>query len=226
MPVTRADVLQVLSENPEFNRFQIADVLGVSEQTVDRRLKNNNVRGGKYAVQTRVKLVGPVIEEAARASGLFLYDRRVWVKDACWENSRWHSNSYRSVDEFEYVYVFWKPGITKVDRQRLEPHEWSEWGSRGVWRIRSVRSNDDHEAKFPLELPTRLIHLLTDPDDVVLDCFVGSGTTAVAALLHQRRYIGIEILPAYARLARQACKANWRVQEISVHPETIFNGQV
>ena len=47
-------------------------------------------------------------------AGFYLYDRRVWVKDACWENSRWHSLSYRSVDEFEYIYIFWKPGITTI----------------------------------------------------------------------------------------------------------------
>jgi len=48
-----------------------------------------------------------------------------------------------------------------------------------VWQIPSVRANDDHEAKFPIELPLRTIRMLTDPDEIVLDCFMGSGTTAV-----------------------------------------------
>lgn len=205
LPVTRADILSVLEQHPDYDRYQIAKVLGVSEQTVDRRMKNNNVRGGKYAPQTRVKLVGGLLEEAAYEAGLYLYDRRVWVKDPTWENSRWHTNSFRSIDEFEYLYFFWKPGITKVDRSRLSKEEWPEWGSRGVWYIPSVRANDTHEAKFPLELPRRLIRLLTDPDDVVLDCFVGSGTTAAAALLEGRRFIGIEKEATYVRLARAAC---------------------
>jgi site-specific DNA-methyltransferase (adenine-specific) len=205
LPVTREDILRVLQQHPDYDRYQIAKVLGVSEQTVDRRMKNNNIRGGKYAPQTRVKLVGALLEEAAYGAGLFLYDRRVWVKDPAWENSRWHTNSFRSVDEFEYLYFFWKPGITKVDRQRIRKEEWSEWGSRGVWYIPSVRANDTHEAKFPLELPRRLIRLLTDPNDIVLDCFVGSGTTAVAAILEGRRYLGIEKISKYVRLARAAC---------------------
>src|SRR5262249_60115911 len=140
-------------------------------------------------------------------AGLYLYDRRVWVKDAAWENSRWHTNSYRSVDEFEYLYIFWKPGITKVDRQRLSQEEWVEWGSRGVWHFPSVRANDDHEAKFPLELPRRVIRLLTEAGDTVLDCFMGSGTTAVAAILEDRHFIGIDKMVKHVKLARRSCEA-------------------
>lgn len=203
--ITRELVLATMAAHPGLNRQQIADLLGCSEQTVDRRLKGNNIRGGKYETQTRVKLVGGLLEQMALDAGLYLYDRRVWVKDAAWENSRWHSNSYRAVDEFEYVYIFWKPGITVVDRDRLTKEEWVNWGSRAVWMFPSVRANDDHEAKFPLELPRRLIRLLTEPQEIVLDCFVGSGTTAVAAIQENRRYIGIEIEAQYAELARQAC---------------------
>jgi DNA modification methylase len=204
LPVTREDVLRVLERNPGFDRYQVAESLGVSEQTVDRRLKDNNIRGGKHATQTRVNLVGGFLDEAARAAGLYLYDRRVWVKDPCWENSRWHTNSYRAVDEFEYVYIFWKPGITKIDRRKLSREEWVEWGSRAVWTFPSVRANDDHEAKFPLELPRRLIRLLTEPGDLVLDCFLGSGTSGVAARLEGRHFIGIEKERKYAALARRA----------------------
>ncbi len=205
LPVTRDDVLSVLAKDPNLNRYQIAALLGVSEQTVDRRLKNNNVRGGKYAPQTRVKLVGGLIEEAAYGAGLYLYDRRIWVKDPAWENSRWHTNSLRAVDEFEYLYFFWKPGITRVDRNRISREEWAEWGSRGIWQIPSVRTNNDHEAKFPIELAKRVIRLLSDPGDTILDCFVGSGTTAAAAIETKRHFLGIERLPKYVRLARKNC---------------------
>lgn len=128
------------------------------------------------------------------------------MKDAAWENSRWHTMSYRAVDEFEYVYIFWKPGQTKVDKDRLTKDQWIEWGSRAVWSIPSVRANDDHEAKFPIELPKRLIQLLTDPSDIVLDCFAGSGTSAVAAILSGRRFIGVEFLPKYVELASRALR--------------------
>ena len=208
--VTRERVLQAMREHPEMNRHQLADLLGCSEQTIDRRLNGNNVRGGKYDSQTRIRIVGGLIDEWAAAAGFYAYDRRVWVKDACWENSRWASLSYRAVDEFEYLYVFWKPGVTKVDRSRLSRDEWREWGSRGVWTFPSVRQNDDHEAKFPVELPTRVIRLLTDPGEVVLDCFMGSGTTAVAAARLNRRYVGIELRPEYVETARRRVAAERR----------------
>jgi len=201
--VTREDVLKAQQKHPDYNRYQLAELLGCSEQTVDRRLKGNNIRGGKYSTQTRVKICGGLMEEFAIHAGFFTYDRRIWLKDPAWENSRWASLSYRAVDEFEYLYFFWKPGITTVDRKRLSADEWKKWGSRGVWSIASVRSNGDHEAKFPLELPRRVIRLLTDPKDVVLDCFMGSGTTAVAALSEDRSYLGIDKEKKYVRLAKR-----------------------
>lgn len=199
--VTKEAILAAMAAHPEWDKHDLARHFACSEQTVERRLKGNNIRGGKRSPQTKVKLVGGLLEAWAEAAGLYLYDRRIWVKDPAWANSRWHTTSYRSVDEFEYIYIFWKPGVTKVDRGRLAPGEWGAWGSRGVWYIPSVRKNDDHEAKFPKELPLRLIRLLTDPGDLVLDPFLGSGTTAVAALELGRRFIGIEKEPRYYALA-------------------------
>lgn len=204
--ITEEDVRAAQAKYPNYNRRQLAKVLGCSEQTVDRRLHGNNIRGGKYNTQTRVKIVGGMLEEMAIDAGLFPYDRRIWVKDPSWANSNWTTNSYRAVDEFEYVYIFWKPGVTKVDRNRLKKEEWTEWGSRAIWNIRSVSRNDDHEAKFPLELPRRLIKLLSDENDTILDCFMGSGTSAMAALLEKRHYIGIEKEKKYVQLAEKNIK--------------------
>ena len=65
-------------------------------------------------------------------------------------------------------------------------------------------SNKSHPATFPLELPHWFIRLFTKPDDIVLDPFVGSGTTAIAAKRAGRHYIGIEILPEYVEMARSS----------------------
>ena len=204
--VTHEQVLNAKRKHPHYNRNQLAELLGCSEQTIDRRLNGNNIRGGKYESQTRVKIVEGMIEKFSIEAGLYLYDRRVWVKDAAWENSKWHTISYRSVDEFEYIYVFWKPGITTVDRNRLSRKEWVHWGSRGVWHIPSVRANDDHEAKFPIELPRRLVQMLTSINDIVLDPFIGSGSSAIAAFLEKRRYIGIDKEEKYVKMSRYSLK--------------------
>lgn len=199
--LTRESILSLLAENPGMKRQDVAKYFNCSEQTIDRRLNGNNVRGGKHGTQSRVKIVGGMVEAWALEAGFYPYDRRIWVKDAAWENSRWTSLSYRAVDEFEYVYIFWKPGITRFDRDRLSADEWKNWGSRGVWYFPSVRANDDHEAKFPIELPARIIKLFSDENDTILDCFMGSGTSAIAAIKEKRQYIGIELQPEYVQLA-------------------------
>ncbi len=58
-------------------------------------------------------------------------------------------------------------------------------------------SNKNHSAIFPIELPTWFIKLFTNENDVVLDPFMGSGTTAVACVLNRRKYIGIELKDEY-----------------------------
>ena len=214
--VTEEDVRNAKKEHPDFNRHQLAELLGCSEQTIQRRLEGNNIRGGKYQTQTRVKVVGGMLEEYALEAGLYLYDRRIWVKDPAWANCNWTSNSYRSVDEFEYLYVFWKPGETRVDRKRISQKEWGEWGSRAIWNIKSVQRNDDHEAKFPIELPRRAIRLFTDKGDIVLDCFMGSGTTALAAIEEDRKYIGIDIKQEYVSLSKKNIKEHTKQETLAL----------
>lgn len=200
--VTREMVLEAKLANPDMSRYELASLLGCSEQTIDRRLNGNNIRGGKYETQTRLNLVGGYLQDCAVQCGLYPYDHRIWVKDPAWANCKWTSNSLKAVDEFEDLYVFWKPGQQIIDRKKLTQAEWREWGMRGVWYINSVRANDDHEAKFPFELASRVIRLYSDRGDVVLDPFMGSGTTALAAIKTGRRFVGIEKEAAYIRLAQ------------------------
>ena len=201
--VTREQVLEAHRRYPEESRYELAARLGCSEQTVQRRLQHNNIRGGKTAVSTKVLLTGAMLAQWAEESGLYLYDRRVWHKDPCWANGRWHASTYRSVDEFEYLYVFWKPGIVTYERDRLSSHEWAQWGSRGVWKLASVSRNDRHEAEFPEKLAERAIRLLTPEKGTVIDPFVGSGTTTAVARKLGRRWLGIELDQAQAQAARR-----------------------
>ena len=64
-------------------------------------------------------------------------------------------------------------------------------------------SNRNHSAAFPIDLPTWFIRLFTHEHDVVLDPFVGSGTTAIACVRTKRHFVGIELKSEYAELARQ-----------------------
>lgn len=73
-----------------------------------------------------------------------------------------------------------------------------------VWEMPSESANRvGHPAPFPVELPLRLIELYTYRGDLVLDPFIGSGTTAVAALRSGRRYVGYDTETEYVRNAEQ-----------------------
>jgi DNA modification methylase len=73
-----------------------------------------------------------------------------------------------------------------------------------IWRIQPESARRvGHPAPFPVEVPRRCIELLTYRDDVVLDPFMGSGSTAVAAVRADRRYVGYDTDPAYVALAEK-----------------------
>ena len=73
-----------------------------------------------------------------------------------------------------------------------------------------------HPAPFPVELPQRLIDLYTYEGDVVLDPFMGSGTTAVAAVRTGRHYLGYDTDEAYVKAARE--RADAEVARVQADP--------
>lgn len=74
-----------------------------------------------------------------------------------------------------------------------------------IWDIPNVKANHIektcHPCQFPVELIERLVLSLTNPGDWVLDPYMGVGTTAIASLMHNRKSIGAEIIPAYVKIA-------------------------
>jgi DNA modification methylase len=102
----------------------------------------------------------------------------------------------RTVPEWEYLWIWKKEGERRppsgTSDSLLSKADWLDY-RRGIWRIESVDANDDHPAKFPEELPGRVIDAYTYPGDTVLDPFMGSGTTAVAAIHRGRDYVGFEL---------------------------------
>ena len=63
------------------------------------------------------------------------------------------------------------------------------------------------KATFSLDIPSRAIKILTYKNDIILDPFMGSGTSAVAAEINDRRWLGIELSPNYAEIARKRVQA-------------------
>ena len=76
-----------------------------------------------------------------------------------------------------------------------------------IWNIPNVKANHvektEHPCQFPVELVERLVLAMTDRGDWVFDPFMGVGSTAIAALMHERRAIGAEIMADYVQIARR-----------------------
>ena len=86
--------------------------------------------------------------------------------------------------------------------------------------------NRNHSAVFPYWLPEWFIKLFTDPGDTVLDPFMGSGTTAFAALEHGRNVIGIEIHEPYYRELRDRLTDEYEVREVDQPIKAITDEQI
>jgi len=103
--------------------------------------------------------------------------------------------------DYEFILIFKKPGKSEKvpkevkEKSKLSKEEWKEYFS-GHWKIPGVRQHE-HQAMFPEEIPRRLIKMYSYIDDIVLDPFLGSGTTAKISLELERNFIGYEINSAY-----------------------------
>ena len=109
-------------------------------------------------------------------------------------------------DVHEYILIFSKEQFKRQQGEKpstIERDDFLEL-TKSVWQFPTESaSRVGHPAPFPVEMPRRLIELYTFEGDVILDPFMGSGTTAIAALETKRHYVGYEIDPEYAALARQ-----------------------
>lgn len=86
--------------------------------------------------------------------------------------------------------------------------KWNGGGLPARWDFMIAHGGDRaHTTQKPIDLMLRLVELFTDPDDIILDPFAGSGTTGVAALRLGRRFIGIEKDARYAAIARERIEA-------------------
>ncbi|WP_258189978.1 DNA-methyltransferase [Candidatus Hakubella thermalkaliphila] len=117
-------------------------------------------------------------------------------------------------DVHEYILVFSKDALGLKGNGRpsdITTGEFTEF-TRSIWRFRTVSGkNVGHPAPFPEELPYRLIRLYSFAGDVVLDPFVGSGTTCVVVDRLNRRWIGIDIDPQYVKLAKERIRQSRKV---------------
>ena len=114
-------------------------------------------------------------------------------------------------DIHEYILVFSK-GDYKRERKKAEKayrentilrDNFMEW-TKSIWTFNAESARrTGHPAPFPIDLPYRLIQLYSFTHDIILDPFMGSGTTAIAALNSSRKYVGFDTSQEYINLAEK-----------------------
>lgn len=164
--------------------------------------------------------------------GFNIHDTMVWDKGSC---PFQHANRYPNT--FEYMFVFSKgaPKTTNLIKDRKNKHAGvpvhgtarqtdgstqalstaqtskviKDYGARwNVWAIIPNKANTTgHPAVFPLQLANDHILSWSNPGDVVMDPFLGSGTTGIAATQSGRQFIGIEKEPNYFAIAKARIEA-------------------
>jgi len=149
-----------------------------------------------YQVHTQIGFLpmGEIIWQKGKgASGSYAW--------GSWRSAR----SPRLRDLHEYLLVFSKQAFSRPDKGQsdITSAEFME-STLSVWQVQPESARKvGHPAPFPVELAKRVIKLYSYVDDVVLDPFMGSGTTCVAARQTGRHYLGFDISPEYCALAGQ-----------------------
>lgn len=122
--------------------------------------------------------------------------------------------------DFEYILLFKKqgnapkPSIEQKEQSAMTNEEWNTYFN-GHWYFSGAKQ-DKHLAMFPEELPKRLIKMFSFPQETVLDPFMGSGTTALAARNLNRNSIGYEINPDFIPLIENKIGANNLYDEVEI----------
>lgn len=111
-------------------------------------------------------------------------------------------------DIHEYCLVFSKDSMKNSTKGEptIEKEEFME-STLSIWNISPARAKKiGHPAPFPVDLAKRFINLYSFKNDLILDPFIGSGSTAIAAKLLHRDYIGYELNPEYVEIAKNRLK--------------------
>lgn len=142
--------------------------------------------------------------------GFLMRGEIIWNKAASAGSSTawgsWMSASNPTLrDVHEYILVFSKGSMRRIKKGRESTITRDEFlkFTKSMWAFSTESAKKvGHPAPFPIELPYRLIQLYTFSGDVVLDPFLGSGTSCIAAMRTNRHYLGFDINEKYINLAR------------------------
>ncbi len=155
------------------------------------------------------KSVGADITKIAKDVGWKYHSTIIWNEGNISRRTAWGSFMSASapyvIAPVELILVLYKDSWKKIGGSRkndITKKEFMEW-TNGIWTFpgQSKKGAGGHPAAFPIELPKRCIKLFSFIDDMVLDPFLGSGSTLIAANLNNRKGIGVDIDKDYCDIA-------------------------
>lgn len=125
-------------------------------------------------------------------------------------------------DVHEYILIFSKGAYSRESKNKkntISKEQFLEW-TKSIWTMNAESARKvGHPAPFPEELPNRFIQLYSFKDDVILDPFMGSGTTGLVALKYERRFVGYDISEEYIKLANNRINAFKNQTVMSFHAQ-------
>ena len=129
----------------------------------------------------------------------------IWNKGSSESSSAWGSwrspSSPRPIFNHEYILIF-DVGNGRKDSEKVIEKERFMQIVKSVWNV-NPETSSKHPASFPEEIPRRLIELNSYEEDVILDPFVGSGTTALVAEKMNRKWIGVDLDKDYIDMSME-----------------------
>lgn len=163
--------------------------------------------GRKPYIPLHSNIIKEMLDIGFLMRGEIIWDKGSSAGGSCAWGS-WKSASNPTLrDVHEYIMIFSKEDFSrkKVQNRKdtITRDEFLAF-TKSIWSFPTASAKKvGHPAPFPHELPYRLIQLYTFEGDVVLDPFIGSGTTAIAAIKTNRNYIGYDINSDYVNLANK-----------------------
>ncbi len=163
--------------------------------------------GRKPYIPLHAMMIEIMLDLGFLMRGEIIWDKSASAGGSCAWGSWMSASNPVLRDYHEYILVFSKESYSKNKSQErrdtIEHDDFIQW-TQSVWTFPAVNAKKiGHPAPFPIELPHRLINLYSYEGDVVLDPFIGSGTTALAAIQNNRFYIGYDIKEEYIELAKR-----------------------
>lgn len=157
--------------------------------------------------------VGADLTRIAKEVGFKYHSTIIWNEGNISRRTAWGSWMSASapyvIAPVELIVILYKNSWKKTSGSKISDitrNEFIDW-TNGIWTFQGEsKKKVGHPAPFPLELPRRCIKLFSFVNDTVLDPFMGSGTTLVAAAQNDRQGIGIDIDKEYCGLARNRLK--------------------